>query len=79
MTTSQRVRILAHLQNVGPLTQKSASEELGVGRLSERVRELEQDGHIIEHKMIGVSNQYGQQRVTQYTLIRHADQGEMTL
>lgn len=74
MTAPQQQRILAHLQNVGPLTQKCASEQLGVGRLSERIRDA--DGHVIEHEMITVTNQYGNQHVTEYTLTRHADQAE---
>lgn len=77
MPAPQEKRILAHLQNVGPLTQKRASEELGVGRLSERIRDLEAAGQVIKHERITVTNQYGNQHVTEYTLV--SSQERMTL
>lgn len=77
MTTTQRVRILAHLQNVGPLTTKQAQDEFGCYRLSERIRELRGDGHEIDSQMVKVPTADGETRVAQYTLLRHKDQGEM--
>lgn len=76
---SQNNRILNWLQYHGPLTQKIASEKLAVGRLGARIYDMQKEGHVFEHKTIEVSNQYGTAHVTQYTLLQHKDQMEMTL
>jgi hypothetical protein len=51
------------------ITQKYAMDNLGLMRLSERVRELEQQGYQFSHNMIKVDSRYGSARVAEYVLL----------
>ena len=66
---SQNTRLLEYLKR-SDVTQLQAFSELGICRLSERVRELERQGHVIEHKMVEVPTREGTARVTRYRLIQ---------
>ena len=66
---TQLARLLNHLEQRGPITQLDAFNDLGICRLSERVRELEARGYTIEHMMITVPTRTGTAHVMQYHLI----------
>ena len=67
---TQLARLLNHLEQRGPITQLEAFNALGVCRLSERVRELESRGYLIEHEDgVEVLDRFGHKcRVTRYRL-----------
>lgn len=46
---SQKQKVLQHLRSYGTLTTYKAFSLYGVTRLSERIRELERDKHLINH------------------------------
>ena len=66
---NQLARLLNHLEQRGPITQLDAFNALGICRLSERVRELEARGYVIEHTMIAAPTRNGTAHVMQYHLI----------
>jgi hypothetical protein len=50
------------------LTQHQATMQLGIMRLSERIRELESQGWVFLHNRIEVPTRYTSARVCQYVL-----------
>lgn len=52
------------------LTQHQATIQLGIMRLSERIRELEAKGWIFLHNRIEVPTRYTKARVCQYVLLQ---------
>lgn len=67
---TQNGRLLNWLQTRGPVTQLDAFNSLGICRLSERVRELERLGYVIEHSTVTVPARDGKTaHVTQYALM----------
>lgn len=67
---SQNIRILQRLQR-GPLTSAEAITEFGITRLSARIYDLREAGHIINCKTVTVRNRYSQEcRVARYSLVR---------
>ena len=52
------------------LTQHQATIELGIMRLSERIRELEAQGWVFLHNRIEVPTRYTNARVCQYVLLQ---------
>lgn len=52
------------------LTQHQATLELGIMRLSERIRDLEFKGWVFNHKMIDAPTRYTKARVCQYVLLQ---------
>jgi len=69
---SQNERILAHLR-VKPITALEALKYARCFRLSARIHDLRNQGHIIKQRMIDVKNDYGEEkRVAQYTLVKEA-------
>lgn len=52
------------------LTQHQATIELGIMRLSERIRELESQGWVFLHQMIDAPTRYTKARVCQYILLQ---------
>lgn len=52
------------------LTQHQATLELGIMRLSERIRELEFKGWVFNHNMIDAPTRYTKARVCQYVLLQ---------
>lgn len=69
---TQNARLLNWLETRGPITQLDAFNALGVCRLSERVREIEKLGYVIEHQRVEVPSREGKARVMQYRLIQGA-------
>lgn len=65
---TQNQAILKHLQSGLSLTPLSALDLCGTLRLSERIRELEREGHLIDHEMVKV----GVKRVCRYSLMNVA-------
>ena len=63
---SQALMILNHLLLGNTITPLEALSLCGSLRLSERIRELEKEGHCIDHEMVKV----GKKRVCQYSLVR---------
>lgn len=52
------------------LTQHQATIQLGIARLSERIRELEAQGWEFEHKRIDAPTRYTHAKVCQYILLK---------
>jgi len=52
------------------LTQHQATLQLGIMRLSERIRELEAQGWVFLHNRIEVPTRYTSARVAQYVLLQ---------
>ncbi len=53
------------------LTQRHAMLSLGIGRLSERIRELEAEGYVFDHASIKVPTRYSSTaHVTEYRLCK---------
>lgn len=55
--------ILAYLDEVGPLTQKKASDDLGITKLATRVSELLRAGEKIEKRDIVVNDRWGKKTI----------------
>ena len=69
--TRQVDRLKRYLEEFESVTQLMDMRDLGIMRLSERIRELEADGWRISHDREAVQNRWGQPcHVTRYTLIR---------
>ena len=66
---TQNAKLLNWLETKGPITQLTAFNALGVCRLSERIRELEQLGYTIEHTLVEAPSRDGTAHVMQYRLI----------
>lgn len=64
-------RLLDHLERKGGITQLDAFNELGICRLSERVREIEKLGYVIAHEKIRVPTRDGRETsVVRYSLLQ---------
>ena len=67
--SSQKHRVLNHLQDGKFLNQLVAMNEYGILRLPARICELRQDGHFIKTIMREVHNRFGEKtRVANYIL-----------
>jgi hypothetical protein len=55
---TQQQRVLDYLQSGKTITTLNAFNELGITRLASRIYELKEEGHIINKKMITVTNRY---------------------
>lgn len=59
-----------HFSRVGVgLTQREALISLGIGRLAQRIAELENEGYQFDHRMIKVESRHGSARVADYVLM----------
>lgn len=56
----QTERVLQYMRDFGSITQRDASNDLGVWRLASRISELKKDGYSITSKMEPVKNRYGE-------------------
>lgn len=56
----QTDRILKHLKTRGTITAASAMNLYGIYRLAARVKELKDQGHPIQSKMVSSRNRYGE-------------------
>jgi hypothetical protein len=52
MKPTQKDQVLGYMRTRGSITTFIAFEEFDICRLSERIRELERDGHLINHTPI---------------------------
>jgi DNA-binding Lrp family transcriptional regulator len=69
--SAQLGRLLNHLERNGGITQLEAFNALGITRLSERVREMEKLGYVIEHEPVKVPTRDNKLvRVTRYKLVQ---------
>lgn len=60
----------AHYDTPGiGLTQREALINLGVGRLAQRIAEMELDGYQFDHRMVKVKSRHGTARVADYVLM----------
>lgn len=57
---TQAVRVLKYMRDFGSITQRDATNDLGVQRLASRISELKKDGYAISRKMETVKNRYGE-------------------
>lgn len=57
---SQVSKVIRYIEANGSITQKQASDELGIARLASRINELKKDGYLIKKQMIKVKNRYGE-------------------
>lgn len=55
-----QIRILHHMQHIGPITDRIAREEYGIQRLGARVWELKRDGYDIRDQFVPGVNKYGE-------------------
>lgn len=68
---SQCEEVLRHLREGHTLTQLQAGELYGIGRLSGRIHNLKEAGHLIESTMIPVRNRHGKtSHVACYKLLK---------
>ena len=62
-------RVLNYMRLHGSITSLEAFANLGVSRLSARIKDLRNSGHSIIGNMVEVENRYGEKcRVKRYTL-----------
>lgn len=62
---TQKSQVLRHLQSRGSLTTMTAFAKYRITRVSERIRELEREGHLINHAWI----ERGGKRYVAYSLV----------
>jgi hypothetical protein len=68
---NQKIALLNYLKRNKGITTWVAMDQLGIARLSERIRELESDGHKIGRESLHGEGRYGNPvRVTKYRLIK---------
>ena len=67
---TQLAELEKYFRRNSSLTQHQATIELGIMRLSERIRELESQGWVFLHKMIDAPTRYTKARVCQYVLLQ---------
>jgi len=71
---TQAQQILEHMENVGPITPLDALRLFGCFRLSARIKDLRDKGHIINTVHKTVTNADGSKSVVgEYHLIRKAE------
>lgn len=70
---SQNAKLISYLSQHGSITTLEAVQELGVLRLSERVRECERLGWVFAHTRTQVPTRDGHAYVTRYSLIREPE------
>lgn len=68
--TTQLAELEKYFRRNSRLTQHQATIELGIMRLSERIRELEAKGWVFHHNRIEVPTRYTKARVCQYVLLQ---------
>ena len=67
-TCSQNQRVLQYMKDHGSISTMEAFADLGVTRLSARIKDLRTEGHEIEAKQEVSKNRYG--RAVNYCLYR---------
>lgn len=66
---TQLATLREHYAGTGTgLTQREALINLGIGRLAQRIAELESEGYQFDHRMIKVESRHGSARVADYVL-----------
>lgn len=73
--TSQKEKILRHMQEYGEITPMDALTNYGCFRLGARIYDLQRDGHIIEHSISSIGNK----RFAVYKLVKCDNNGQMSL
>ncbi len=58
--TTQCDRLIDYLQKYGTITQKEASDRLGIERLTSRICELKKRGYTFKTERIKVRNRFGE-------------------
>lgn len=70
-------RILRYMRTFGSITSLEAFTDLGVARLSARIKDLRTSGHRIDGKTVAVKNRHGETcHVTRYTLIEEKEKDD---
>ena len=73
-TTSQRAKVLYHLENYGSLTAIEALELFACFRLAARINDLKEAGHNIQMEMKKMKNG---KKIAVYSLPKIQKQGEL--
>lgn len=78
-TKTQKERVLEHLQKYGTITSWEAITNYGCTRISEYIRQLRTDGHLIKSVKTKNKNRYGEVvYYATYTLIRNEGKNEQS-
>ena len=68
---SQNDRVLDYMEEFGSITQLQAFADLGITRLSARISDRKDRGHIIKSEPIKVRNRFGEtSTVSRYSLVK---------
>lgn len=71
MKATQNVRIMEYLDQYGSITQREATEKLGVARLASRIDELRKNGVVITTNRETGENRWGEPTTyARYWLVR---------
>ena len=71
MKATQNVRIMEYLDEYGSITQKDATEKLGVARLASRINDLRKNGVVIITNRETGENRWGELTTyARYWLVR---------
>ena len=74
--TSQKKKVLRHLETFGSIDPVQALQEYGVFRLAARIDELRRDAYEIETHLVKTVNRFGEDvRFGRYVLHRPAERG----
>lgn len=74
MKKSQCEQVLEYMKKHNGITTLDAFRDLGVARLSARIKDLKNEGHVIFADMVERPNRSGDMcRVALYTLIKEAE------
>ena len=69
-TLTQKDRIIRHLKDKGTITALEAMKEYGIMRLTSRVSELNDEGHLIRCEFVSSKNRYDEPvSFSKYSLI----------
>lgn len=67
---TQNEMVLKYMTDFGSITPLEAIRDLGVYRLSARIANLREDGHIIRSELVSVNTRYGKKsHVARYSLV----------
>ena len=66
---TQTEKVLCYLREHGSITPLEALDDLGIMRLGARIWDLQQEGHVINHELVDVTDRHGKScRVASYRL-----------
>ena len=57
---TQNEKVMQYMKDFGKITTLDAFRDLAITRLSARIKDLRNDGVLIESKRVGMKNRYGE-------------------